>query len=78
MILFHDGLMEYATEESRASVGQGINSGFAELVRDFLNDGSRLLDLEERGRFRFWDEHELRAAIGNAGFVEVECAADLW
>jgi ubiquinone/menaquinone biosynthesis C-methylase UbiE len=71
MLLFHDGLIEYATDEARASLGRAIDGAFDELVRDFLNDGSRLLDLEERGRFRFWDPSDLRFALGSAGFVEV-------
>ena len=60
MMLFHDGLLEYATTEARASLGQAVDGAFNALVRDFLNDGSRLLDLEEQGRFRFWDASELR------------------
>ncbi len=72
MMLFHDGLLEYATTEARASLGQAVDGAFDALVRDFLNDGSRLLDLEERGRFRFWEASELRFAVANAGFVEVE------
>jgi ubiquinone/menaquinone biosynthesis C-methylase UbiE len=72
MMLFHDGLYEYATNEARASLGRAVDGVFDALVRDFLNDGSRLLDLEERGRFRFWDASELRFAVANAGFVDVE------
>jgi len=49
-----------------------LDGAFDELVRDFLNDGSRLLGLEERGRFRFWDPSDLRFAVGSAGFVEVQ------
>jgi ubiquinone/menaquinone biosynthesis C-methylase UbiE len=72
MMLFHDGLLEYATTEARASLGQAVDGAFSALVRDFLNDGSRLLDLEERGRFRFWEASELRFAVASAGFIEVE------
>jgi hypothetical protein len=72
MMLFHDGLVEYATNEARGVLGQEVDAFFDQLVRDFLNDGSRLIDLEERGRFRFWDESELRFAMANAGFVEIE------
>ena len=71
MLLFHDGILEYATTEARGSLGQGIDSSFDKLVRDFLNDGSRLLELEECGRFRFWEETELRFAVANAGFQEI-------
>ena len=71
-MLFHDGLLEYATREARVTLGHAVDFAFDVLVRDFLNDGSRLLDLEERGRFRFWEESELRFAVAKAGFVEVE------
>ncbi len=71
-MLFHDGLLEYATPEARTLLGRAVDSSFDSLVRDFLNDGSRLLDLEESGRFRFWEESELRFAVANAGFVEVQ------
>jgi ubiquinone/menaquinone biosynthesis C-methylase UbiE len=71
MLLFHDGILEYATTEARGSLGQGVETSFDSLVRDFLNDGSRLLELEEYGRFRFWEETELRFAVANAGFQEI-------
>jgi ubiquinone/menaquinone biosynthesis C-methylase UbiE/pimeloyl-ACP methyl ester carboxylesterase len=71
MLLFHDGVLEYATTEARGSLGQGVDRSFDRLLRDFLNDGSRLLELEERGRFRFWEERELRFAVANAGFQDV-------
>jgi len=72
MMLFHDGLLEYVTDEARESLGGGVEGSFDSLVRDFLNDGSRLLDLEERGRFEFSDESELRYTVANAGFAELE------
>jgi hypothetical protein len=71
-MLFHDGVVEYATAEARSRLGQAVDVAFDRLVRDFLNDGSRLLDLEESGRFRFWDPSELRYAVANAGFDGVE------
>jgi ubiquinone/menaquinone biosynthesis C-methylase UbiE/pimeloyl-ACP methyl ester carboxylesterase len=72
MMLFHDGLLEYATAEARLSLGGETRNSFESVVRDFLNDGSKLFDLEERGRFRFWDERELRLAMGGAGFAGIE------
>jgi len=41
-------------------------------LREFLNNASRLLDLEELGLFHFWDEAELAAFVRSAGFDEVE------
>jgi ubiquinone/menaquinone biosynthesis C-methylase UbiE/pimeloyl-ACP methyl ester carboxylesterase len=72
MMLFHDGLLEYATAEARESLGGEIGASFKSVVRDFLNDGSRLFDLEERGRFKFWEESELRLAMSDAGFAGLE------
>jgi ubiquinone/menaquinone biosynthesis C-methylase UbiE len=37
-------------------------------ARDYLNQASKLLDLEESGTFRFWDAGELDALVRKAGF----------
>src|SRR5262249_9184317 len=71
-MLFHDGVTEYATPEARSMLGPGAAEQFDVLIRDFLNDGSRLLELEEKGRFQFWDPSELRLAVANAGFIRVQ------
>jgi ubiquinone/menaquinone biosynthesis C-methylase UbiE len=73
-MLFHDGMIEYATSEARALLGlsRDGDARFDDIIRDFLNDGSRLFDLEEQGRFEFWDAGDLRFAVANAGFVNVE------
>ncbi|MGH0036449.1 MAG: class I SAM-dependent methyltransferase [Myxococcota bacterium] len=39
--------------------------------QDFLNDASRIIDLEEFGVFRFYDAVELQAILGEAGFSSV-------
>jgi SAM-dependent methyltransferase len=41
-------------------------------LRTFLNDAARVLDLEERGRFRFWDAPELARLVERAGFRGVK------
>jgi SAM-dependent methyltransferase len=41
-------------------------------LRTFLNDMARVLDLEERGRFRFWDAPELARLVERAGFRKVK------
>jgi hypothetical protein len=41
-------------------------------LRDFLNEAARLLDLEERGIFHFWNTDELVALLRDAGFSNVE------
>jgi SAM-dependent methyltransferase len=43
-----------------------------EALRTFLNDAARVLDLEERGRFRFWDAPELARLVERAGFRRVK------
>jgi ubiquinone/menaquinone biosynthesis C-methylase UbiE len=65
-MLFHDGLVEYATAEARSLLSEAAEGSFERLVRDFLNDGARLFELEERGRFQFWDEADLRYAVASA------------
>lgn len=53
-------------------------SGGGELeasLHEFLNEAARLLDLEERGVFHFWDAEELAAHLRRAGFSDVETVA---
>ena len=70
--LFLDGLEEFAGQEARASFGPDAPDDFDALVRSFLNDAARLLDLEEQGRFRFFDPGELAALVAAAGFGDIE------
>jgi SAM-dependent methyltransferase len=63
-------------EELRAGQGAQLFEA-AELahvddaLRTFLNDMARVLDLEERGRFRFWDASDLARLVERAGFRRV-------
>jgi len=75
--LLADGLAEYRSPSARESLGAGVAENFDAIVRSFLNDASRILDLEEQGRFRFWDPDELRYAVSNAGFERVESTLSL-
>jgi ubiquinone/menaquinone biosynthesis C-methylase UbiE len=68
--LFLDGLAELAGPETRAALGRAAERRFDALARDFLNDAARLLDLEEQGRFRFFEREELRALVAGAGFED--------
>jgi ubiquinone/menaquinone biosynthesis C-methylase UbiE len=70
-MLFHDGLVEFATTEARQQLVSGDVQHFDEMVRNFLNDASKLLDLEEQGAFRFWSAEDLSHAVANAGFVRI-------
>lgn len=66
--LLADGLAEFQSPSARSSLGRDAAEHFDALVTSFLNDASRILDLEEEGRFQFWDEDELRYLVSNAGF----------
>jgi ubiquinone/menaquinone biosynthesis C-methylase UbiE len=46
---------------------------FEDATRAYLNEASRLFDLEETGQFVFWDKVQLRTMLASAGFVDVEC-----
>ncbi len=75
--LHQDGLLEL--EEGRAAEVLGADgpAHLAKFARDFLNDAARILDLEETGRFRFWDPEELRGLVRSAGFIHVRSAYGL-
>jgi ubiquinone/menaquinone biosynthesis C-methylase UbiE len=47
------------------------------VAQNFLNDAARILQLEESGKFRFWEEVELRDLVSNEGFNDVEVTASL-
>jgi ubiquinone/menaquinone biosynthesis C-methylase UbiE len=50
-----------------------------EAARDYLNQASSLLDLEEAGVFRFWDSEELVELVSSSGFTELgvdQCFGD--
>jgi len=42
------------------------------VARNFLNDASRILDLEAEGSFIFWEAEQLRDLLKSSGFDEVE------
>jgi ubiquinone/menaquinone biosynthesis C-methylase UbiE len=69
--LFLDGLAELSGREARAALGGEAARHFDALARSFLNDAARLLDLEEQGRFRFFEAPELAALVESAGFGDV-------
>lgn len=64
--IYTDGVLELvAADAEREVVVEGI--AFAEIQRSFLNEAARILDLEEQGLFQFFDEHELRTLVEQAG-----------
>ena len=69
--------------EALAAIGRGefdealpgvSRSELLEAGRSFLNDAARLIDLEEDGTFRFWDEISFRKLAKSAGFDVAETA----
>jgi ubiquinone/menaquinone biosynthesis C-methylase UbiE/pimeloyl-ACP methyl ester carboxylesterase len=69
--LFVDGVAELRETNQDGDFGNGTREDFDGLVRDFLNDASRILDLEEEGYFRFWDADEFAELAKAAGFTHL-------
>lgn len=67
-----EGLAELRAGLARAEFGESAAESIDEMARGFLNDASRILDLEEEGTFRFWDLEELEELVRRAGFVVEE------
>jgi hypothetical protein len=66
--LFTEGLAELRREGSNLVSAGELESA----ARRYLNQASRLLDLEESGVFRFWDADELSELIDQTGFEVLE------
>ncbi len=62
-----EGLAELRAGRADAEFGREAAESIDEMARSFLNDASRILDLEEQGTFRFWDLDELNALVRSAG-----------
>ena len=65
--VYADGVAELVASGADDEIPTTRGS-FGEAQRSFLNEAARLLDLEEQGVFRFYDEDELRALVEDAGF----------
>lgn len=65
--IYVNALAELPPDVRRNHFGDDADD-FDRLQRVFMNDASRLVRLEEEGRFRFWDADELGAAIEASGF----------
>ncbi|MEO6195217.1 MAG: PilZ domain-containing protein [Thermoanaerobaculia bacterium] len=57
----------------QAAAGDERAAGKLEALRHFANSISRLIELEEDGRFRFLDAGTLEAHLAEAGFSRVHC-----
>jgi len=67
------GVAELRAGLARELFGEEGERRLDQSLHGFINDAARLLDLEERGVFHFWDEDELRAML-EAADLEVVSA----
>jgi len=75
--LFVDGISELRAAGRHNFFGGGRADQFDELARGFLNDASRILDLEEEGYFQFWDADEFSKLARCAGFSDLNTQPSL-
>jgi ubiquinone/menaquinone biosynthesis C-methylase UbiE/pimeloyl-ACP methyl ester carboxylesterase len=66
--LYTDGLAELRAGRAREIFGHEGEKQLDDAARGYLNEASRLLDLEENGTFQFWDPPELERLVRQAGF----------
>jgi ubiquinone/menaquinone biosynthesis C-methylase UbiE len=71
--LYTEGIVELRQKIGSLGMNEAELERFESAARNYLNQASRLLDLEETGRFHFWDSRELRRLVRDAGFEVVEC-----
>lgn len=69
--LYREGIAELRQGRAREFLGPESESEIDRLARGYLNEASRLLDFEEDGTFRFWDDEELERLVRRAGFAKV-------
>jgi hypothetical protein len=69
--LYMDGIAELRSGLARELFGREGERQITDAVRAYLNEASRLLNLEESGCFRFWDAAELKELVVTAGFQNV-------
>lgn len=66
--IYSEGVEELTAALKRERLPRQVLLKLNRSMRTFLNDASRLLDLEEEGAFQFWEEDELRDMLASAGF----------
>jgi ubiquinone/menaquinone biosynthesis C-methylase UbiE len=70
--IFQEGLTELRQGLGRERLGDEGSEVLDAAARNLLNEGARLLELEESGAFRFWDPDELARMVRRAGFRKVK------
>ncbi len=76
------GLYMDASAELRLGIAKNELPGLQQRtlgtsLRNFLNDASKVLDLEEGGSFHFWEASELTRMVAEAGFTDVKSTHSL-
>jgi ubiquinone/menaquinone biosynthesis C-methylase UbiE len=66
--LYTEGVAELRSGRAREIFGREGERQIDKAARGYLNLASRLLDLEEKGTFQFWDAPELAHLVRRAGF----------
>jgi ubiquinone/menaquinone biosynthesis C-methylase UbiE len=75
--LYMEGIEELRSGLARERFGESGEREIEIAARSYLNQASKLLDLEEEGEFRFWDVGDLVEIVRAAGFRQVESASTL-
>jgi ubiquinone/menaquinone biosynthesis C-methylase UbiE/pimeloyl-ACP methyl ester carboxylesterase len=66
--VYVDSMAELPPDRRRARFGSEAAEDFELLQHVFLNDAARLMQMEDEGRFRFWDGEDLSRMLAEAGF----------
>jgi SAM-dependent methyltransferase len=69
--IYVSGMAELQPDRIVSLFGAEVASRFEVLQREFLNSAAKLVDLEEGGRFRFFEGDQLGEMVSAAGFVDV-------
>jgi ubiquinone/menaquinone biosynthesis C-methylase UbiE/pimeloyl-ACP methyl ester carboxylesterase len=70
--IYVDSIAELPPDRRESHFGTASAGDFEELQRVFLNDAAKLLQMEEEGRFRFFDGDELASMLSECGFESVK------
>ena len=69
--LYIEGIQELRLGRARDYFGKDKERVIDESAREYLNQASRLLELEEKGLFKFWRREELVPLVREAGFRDL-------
>lgn len=70
--IFVEGMGELSADPAASIPGANSVGAFEDIARSFFNDATKILDLEEAGQFRFWDQREIVGLLRSVGFRRVE------